>query len=889
MKPNSEAGHHPGPDSADGSSATWESLPYVVLSGLGVLCAALALLQPRMLTRAFSSTALSATYLPHGFCYLWDRQLVELHITSDAVIGLSYLAISISLGIIAIRYRRYLNYHWTIAGFGTFIVACGLTHVMEIVVLWRAYYWLAGDIKFVTALASVAVAATLPFLIPKIGSTLTEANFSKRNERRFLAASNGSHDAFYILESERDGRGTLVDFRFNFANENGADLLSSTPKELEGKLLCVSYPVNITDGFFEKYKKVVETGVPVSEEFAIHADKIKATWLRYQVVKLDDGVAITTTNISNLKLAELNARKASVFNRSLISSSTFSMITTDLDFIITSMNPAAERMLGYTEEEVVGKVTPMVFHDAKEIAKRAVELSGKFGVEVAEDVFVLQVNAQRGMREDAEWSYIRKDGSTFAVQLVVSGIPDDSGEIVGYLGIAHDITERKRAAEYISHIALHDALTSLPTRMLLRDRLETALIRSRRNQSKVALLVMDLDGFKRINDSLGHHVGDELLISVAARLRSTLRQSDTVARMGGDEFVVLLEGLHATEEAEKVTAKVLLALRQPIKIDGELQSVTASVGICIYPDHAEDGETLLRNADTAMYFAKADGRNTYQVFSQEMASVSVKNRAMQSALDVAVAQNEFELVYQPQVSLATGRVIGVEALLRWHSKKLGSVSPQDFIPLAEESGSIVPIGEWVLRTSCRAAMEFQRKLGRPMLVAVNISARQFQHTNLHKVVEEALLECGLSPWLLELEITESVLLSDSPKLAKMLERIRALGVRISLDDFGTGYSSLSYVLRFNVDRIKIDRSFIAKLTSDTNSYAITHAIIGLARGLKIEIVAEGVEDAATRDLLLLEGCDAAQGFYYSPGVRIEDLLGVVTFLEAGAPSAVEGG
>ncbi len=577
--------------------------------------------------------------------------------------------------------------------------------------------------------------------------------------------------------------------------------------------------------------------------------------------------------------AEAGATRNLAFDKAFTISSPFAIIAVDLDGVVSEMNPAAERMLWYDKDEVVGRKSLFSFHDPQEVAQRAAELSREFRSNVNPGMEVFKMIADLGLTTDTEWTYVRKDGSRLDVQLIVSPLTDEAGKMFGILSVAYDITERKRVEEQISHIEHHDALTGLPTRTLLRDRLHVALGQARYNQSSVALLMVDLDNFKRINDTMGHHAGDAALVSIANRLRASLRRSDTVARMGGDEFVVMLQDIYTLDEAERVTQKLLDAIRQPIPINSEIHSITASVGVCIYPARAEDEETLLRNADAAMYCAKSDGRNSYQVFSESMALANDKKRVMQSALDCALAQDEFTLVYQPQISLSSGEVIGMEALLRWHSKRIGSIPPNDFIPVAEDSGLIVPIGEWVIRTACRQAAQFNSRLGHPIIVAVNLSPRQFQQDNLDKVIEEALAESGLEPGLLELEITENILVSDSPKTVRALDSIRNLGVRISIDDFGTGFSSMSYILRFKVDRIKIDRSFISNINSDLNSGAVAQAIIALAHGLKINVIAEGVETSDVCDTLIDKGCDEAQGFYYSRGVSLDELLKVVGSIE----------
>jgi diguanylate cyclase (GGDEF)-like protein len=463
--------------------------------------------------------------------------------------------------------------------------------------------------------------------------------------------------------------------------------------------------------------------------------------------------------------------------------------------------------------------------------------------------------------------------------VTVSALTTEEKQITGWLCFAYDITDRKRTQDQIAHVAQHDALTGLPTRTLLHNRLQMALERSQRCKSVMALLMIDLDNFKRVNDLHGHSTGDELLVAVAKRLEHTVRKSDTVARMGGDEFVVLLEDLKSSGHAEQVAQKLIDALSVPVYAGGESLPMSASIGLCVYPDGGGDAETLLKNADVAMYYAKSEGRAVYRVFSAEIASATARRRALESALESALARNELEIVYQPQVSFETGCVSGIEALLRWNSRTLGIVHPTEFIPIAEETGAILEIGEWVLRTACREASTLGQQLGRPLTIAVNLSPRQFQQESLPAIVHDALDASGLPPESLELEITENVLVSDSSKAMRILNRLRGLGLRIAIDDFGTGFSSMSYILRFNVNRLKIDQSFIRDITVERHSSAIARAIIAMATGLKINVVAEGVETSAIGDMLREEGCDEAQGFYYARPVALADIREVITNLE----------
>jgi diguanylate cyclase (GGDEF)-like protein len=825
--------------------------------------------------------AAGAQTLPSFEAALHARvRLMLLHTVSDIVIFLSYLVISITLGVLVWRERREIPYKWLLIASGIFLVACGFTHLMNVVLLGYPLYWLAGGIKLLTAAASLATAVTLPFLLPRLGRLLEESESARRNELRFLAASESSNDAFFILESVRDESGQIADFRFAYANDRGAEMAGTKPSVLLGKLLCRQYPVNGTDALMERFKRVVETGERLEEEFSVRSSTTPATWLRHMVVKLDDGIALTTSDISRRKENELKLSRMMRFTESIIASSPFATMVTDLTNTITAMNPAAERMIGYRRADLLDRETPLILLDPAELARRSFELSEQLGIVIEPGMGVLRVKPMRGEVEQADWKFIRKDGSRFDAQLTVSGLADEEGQVVGLILIAYDVTERKRTEDTIAHLAHHDALTGLPTRTLFHDRLKQSLGRARRSCSKVGLLVIDLDHFKKVNDRLGHHAGDELLVEVARRLKETVRVTDTVARMGGDEFVVLLDELHTLADAERVAQKLVNALQVPFETEGELISPSASIGLCMYPDSSEDSDTLLKNADEAMYCAKQEGRSAFQTFTDDLASASMRKRQLEDGLQHALLEHEFELVYQPQISLTTGRVEGVEALLRWRSAKLGVVSPAEFIPVAEENGLIIPIGEWVLRTACRQGRQLQVLLGRNLTVAVNVSPRQFHQDRLPGLIREVLAESGLDARTLELEITENILISDSPKAMNVLDEVRGLGVRVAIDDFGTGFSSMSYIMRFRVDRLKIDQSFIRNMTTDPDSSAVTSAVIALARGLNITVVAEGVETAAHRDLLTRQGCDEAQGYFYSKPVAIEEMIGVIRGLEA---------
>jgi diguanylate cyclase (GGDEF)-like protein/PAS domain S-box-containing protein len=467
----------------------------------------------------------------------------------------------------------------------------------------------------------------------------------------------------------------------------------------------------------------------------------------------------------------------------------------------------------------------------------------------------------------------RRSGELIPVEVEASSL--EQGGRRSTVLVVRDITVRRQTEETLRSLAYHDPLTGLPNRLLFHDRLSQAIERARRNRQLLTVMLVDLDRFKLINDSLGLETGDQVIKGVADRLTRTLRKSDTVARLGGDEFMVMLMGTSGAEAAAKVAQKLLESLKPPLLVDGHELTTSASIGLALFPHDGDDAETLVKNADNALSRAKEQGRNHYQFYTDDMNAAAFERLMLESRLRKALEHGEFVIHYQPKVSLVDGAVVGVEALLRWFHPDLGLVPPSEFIPLAEETGLILPIGAWVLRTACQQVRRWHRMGHAGLQLAVNLSARQFQEKNLVATIRAAIEDSGLPPGAVELELTESVIMRDAPEAVRRLKELTALGIRLAVDDFGTGYSSLGYLKAFPIDSLKIDRSFVRDVDRDPNSAALAQAIIALATGLKLEVVAEGVE---TREQLLILkgfGCHELQGFVFSRPLPPDEFLALL--------------
>ena len=586
--------------------------------------------------------------------------------------------------------------------------------------------------------------------------------------------------------------------------------------------------------------------------------------------------------------------------RGLLEAAPDAMVVVNQDGEIVLLNVQAEKQFGYRRDELVGqKVTNII---PEGFAERLIADA----LRSAEDALAQQIGT--GIELHGQ----RKDGSSFPIEIMLS--PLESAEGILVTAAIRNITTRKKAeallvqkveelnrsneelaesayaarrmAQQMTHLAEHDALTGLPNRLLLNDRVGQSVKLAQRNMCQVALLFLDLDGFKHINDSLGHAIGDKLIQSIATRLTDCLRAPDTISRLGGDEFVVLLPEVRQPEDAAITAKRLLRTLGEGHYIGGHDLHVTTSIGVSVYPDDGLDAETLIKNADTAMYQAKENGHHSYQFFTPAMNVRAVERQSIEEHLRRALERRELTLHYQPKINLGTAAITGVEALIRWTHPTRGVVPPVQFIPVAEDCGLILPIGAWVLREACAQARAWTAAGMPPITMAVNVSALQLQSDNFLEDLCAILDETGLNPRYLELELTESALMKHAELTASVLSTLREMGVQVAIDDFGTGYSSLSYLRKFPLDALKIDQSFVRQITTIPSEAAIVRAIINMGRSLNLRVVAEGVETQDQFDFLKIHQCDEAQGYFFSPPIPSQQFARFICSQRRSAPAAL---
>lgn len=774
-------------------------------------------------------TSLGAIWIVAGVLLSFSFMLLSLPIF------ILYGLISIKAGLQFLALREAQGFGAKITGWA--FIVWGV-HKMDYPFL-RPLVWIAPWGYFLSAMLELIVAVGI------LLTYLQKANDDLvASEKRYRGLVELSPDGVVISQG-----GYIV-----FANPRASAILGARkPDDLLGRHIMNFVHPDYHSIAEQRIQQIMQGGsVAVMEQQFVRVDGELVDVEVCSVMVAYDGkpsLQSVFLDITSRKQADEDSR----FKSMLLDRATDSVFVHDLSGKFVYVNEAAYKDRGYTKEELMA----MSLQDlnspesAKHVAER-VSLVKKQGSAIIEA------------------THIKKDGTLMPVEVHAMLIERNGKEFL--VGIARDMTERKLAEEKAEYLAYYDSLTGLPNRLLLNDRLSLALAHAHRSKEMLSLMYLDLDSFKTINDTLGHDMGDRLLRDVAERLQRCLREGDTVARIGGDEFVVLLPQISSTDDVAKVAEKVIEQLKPSFDYDGRELHITTSIGITLYPHDGSDVQTLFKNAEVALYRAKEQGRNNYQLYTSSMNAKAFERLALENSLRKALERKEFRVFYQPQINLDTGEIVGMEALIRWQHPDLGLVAPAQFIPLAEDTGLIVEIGEWVLRTACQQNKAWQAEGYPAVRVSVNLSARQFQQQEMVEMVERVLKDTKLAPEYLELEITESAVMQDAVRAIEILHELNKHGIKVAIDDFGTGYSSLSYLKNFPINRLKIDKVFVHTITTDKNDAAIVAAIIAMSHNLKLKAVAEGVETIEQLDFLRALDCDEMQGYLFSRPICPEDVV-----------------
>jgi diguanylate cyclase (GGDEF)-like protein/PAS domain S-box-containing protein len=738
-----------------------------------------------------------------------------------------------------------------------------------------------GSLSHALNISSLGTASIIVVTFMALGLTVLTSFADRRFSAQALKLESSEKKSREILETAldafvaMDSKGTIVDW-----NAQAAATFGWSREEALGKLF-------FTIIVHQRNRAIHENGLQyflASGEGAALNKRIEMTALHRDGHEFPIELALTPiqwgeTRLFTAFVRDISARKnmeEALFVEKERAQVTLNSIgdavaCTDISGNITFLNHVAEKMTGWSQEEAAGRPMADVLEILDATSRKATS------------PMELAVDKNQTVHLPSNSILIRQDGLEIPIEDSVAPIHDREGQATGAVIVFRDVSVARAMTLQLAHSAEHDVLTGLPNRALLNDRANQAIILASRHVKKVVVLFLDLDGFKHINDSLGHLTGDKLLQSVTKRLCDCVRASDTVSRQGGDEFVVLLSEMQHSEDAAFTARRLLQAVAEAHTINQQDLHVTTSIGISVYPDDGLDAETLIKNADTAMYQAKENGRQSYQFFKSSMNERAVERQSIEGGLRRALERNEFTLNYQPKVNLMTGRITGAEALLRWTRPSRGPVSPALFIPVAEDCGLIVSIGNWALREACKQARAcVDAGLSLPS-IAVNISAMEFRHERFLEGVFEILKETGLDPRFLELELTESVLMKRVEATGSILKTLRAAGVRVAVDDFGTGYSSLSYLRKFPIDALKIDQSFVRQITTSPGETSIVTAIISMGRSLGLRVIAEGVETQEELSFLQTQECEEAQGYYFSRPLPPEQFI---KLLETGIPETM---
>ncbi len=819
--------------------------------------------------------------VPHGFCINWTPALLWTYVISDGLIALAYFSIPIGLAYFVWK-RKDIRFRWIYGMFGAFILACGTTHVFDIALLWHPLYWLDATMKAITAAVSITTAFSVVWILPRAltlpSPAQLEAEIRERREVQQalednqITLSRQSQQMMALIEAIPDVV-VLKDEagRWVFANQparklfrlEGVDWQGKTDRELgaERPDQRMAHEKHLSDDeiawdagcmiVFEETLSDAE-GKPLNLEVR-KAPIFEPTGDRKGLVLIGRDITSTRRTEQYLRVADTAFESQE------------GILITDANNFILRVNRAFTRLTGYTPDEVIGR-TPSIL---------------KSGRHDKDFYRAMWETLQKERFWQGEIWDRRKTGEIYPKWLTITAVTGTNGEITNYVGSFTDLSEHKEAEEAIHRLAFYDPLTDLPNRRLLRDRLQLSMSSSLRNKRYGALMLIDLDNFKTINDTRGHEIGDKLLIEVSKRLKSCIRQEDTVSRLGGDEFVVLLENLSPREDqaaafAEGVAEKIMEAINSPYKISGLDLYSSMSIGVSLYFGQESSVDDILKRADTAMYQAKNSGRNTLHFYDPKMQAMLESRMHIESELRHALERNQFKLHYQLQVD-NKDKVLGAEVLLRWEHPEHGMIPPSEFIPIAEENGMIIPIGNWVIRTACEQLSLWKDcPLRANLHLAINVSAKQFRQADFVEKVCELLETYEINASRLKLELTESVVLHNVEETITKMQALRLVGIRFSMDDFGTGYSSLSYLKKLPLTQLKIDKSFVEDIVTNQNDAVIARTIIAMARTLGLSVIAEGVETEEQRALLEEYGCAFYQGYLFSrpvPVQEFEDLVG----------------
>ncbi|HLP98823.1 MAG TPA: EAL domain-containing protein [Sideroxyarcus sp.] len=816
-------------------------------------------------------------FMPHGHCYLWTPELLWTFAISEAVIVLAYFSIPFGL-MYFVSKRPDIRFNWVFKLFSAFIFACGITHLLNIWTIWHPDYWLSAFAVAITAAISLAAAIMLWPLIPRALKQPSVQQLEQANaqlqaeiEQRKIAEAElfrlkQSSDERYRILFEQDAMGVAeVDTKsgiFLNANKRLCEILGydrdeilrtdfhshTHPDDLPAELLNM---LALKDGRVSNF---------TMEKRCIRKDGT-TIWLNLSVAPTWKYSATQDTHIVIVQdiTEQMKARQQLLLSATVFEQAPESMMITDADNNIVSVNRAFVEMTGYTAEEAAGQNPRMLKSD-------------KHGRDFYRTLWRnlhLQGNWQGEL-----WNR-RKNGEVYPEWASISVIKDASGNIINHFAVFSDLTQKK-AAEELDHLKHYDPLTDLPNRSLLEDRIESAIIHAQQHGRFIALIFLNLDHFHTVNDMFGHMGGDRMLITTAQRLVDAVPAHATVTRLSADTFVIALPDLNTSEEINRIAEIIVQKLYQPILIDNHQVQLSVRMGISVYPMDGDDASALMKYADAALFDAKqSGGTNSFRFYSAIMNEHARKLVTMGGELRSAIEQHRLVLHYQPQVDIVSGEIIGVEALIRIDHPTRGAIPPGEFIAVAEETGLVIPMGEWAIREACRQMQLWHNESHTELVVAVNLSPLQLHQSNLVGTVQSALDESGLPARYLELEFTESAIMQNVREAIAIMKQFKAMGLHLSIDDFGTGYSSLSYLKQFPVDKLKIDQSFVSNITQDPNDAAIVQAIIALGRTLGMATIAEGVETEAQLGYLRSVHCKEMQGYLYShplPAAELAALL-----------------